>query len=412
MGYIAFSNILIFVNHRFPTYGTQTMDPEQIKTNVQSVRGTFKRRLKTDVATDDAFQLIPLKGIRLMDSKIINERMTKIMVPVTYGYDGNMKTLKQSKLGKRRLSRWTEQNILETDEESQSNVENEAHGSAIAESATSVNNIHHNTVHEIDLTLSSNDGDKRNNNITNQTNGDAITESAEILITENEITSESVDKIDLTPGLSSVGAEVDGITNQSQSKPKKVMFRRRSARLSQSSDNYGSIFSEVVPDRSVNSPDSSKVQSMNNRNHSGIRAQGERIIEITPQQNNGKQPTPRAQAGTNESRLVEVLPQSNEWQVISRDQIEADESGAQIRTLEHEHGQDDCVGRGRKLWQTRTNSISDPLFRCFNIVGHQGRDTIKVACIFCDRMKSPLTCKRGNNSNLKAHLTRVSLNSK
>lgn len=64
-----------------------------------------------------------------------------------------------------------------------------------------------------------------------------------------------------------------------------------------------------------------------------------------------------------------------------------------------------------KLWQTRNNSISDPLFYCFNSVEKTQANTIKVECLLCEsNNQQQLTCKVGNNSNLKAHLNRVSMN--
>lgn len=311
-------------------------------------------------ATDEIVEAVLLKRMKLTDFRKVNDKISKIMVPFTYGYDGSANALKMSKIGNRRMSQWNIESInkeCSADIVQKSNIENSS-----------------NEVHEVREEQS---GNLESSKDTQFIECLSLTRNLDVEI--NETNAQGFDLTD------------DPIYDQIviEPKAKQITYRRKSARLSSSRDALGSIFSERNQTEIV---DDDSIAKRSNHGEPTDEVNESRSMEPAPQHIQNEI-TSHAQTETNKSQKSEKLTQNDRQGFVSLSQLIA-------------RPRNDST----KLWQTRNNSISDPIFYCFDLVGKINTRTIKVACLMCDLRSEPLTCKVGSNSNLKAHLNRVSVN--
>lgn len=380
---------------KFQLHSAMDSRRESEKEN-RNIAASAHQKPKRRNSIDDGIKFIPLKSMKLLDIQNVNNRISKIMVPFTFGYDGSKKTIKQSKLGSRRMSQWTEECMLPKDsgmeavvdtaqlETGGENKSKQDNAEVVIESASDMEYV--------DIAQNLIDADSSFDGNANQKSVPA----AKQVTFATFATPEHIEEIDLIVG-SSEGDEIcriddeTGTNSPNKSKAARIAFRRKSARLSMSRDNLGSLFVETNPIENI----------------------------VNPIQMHSKPFEPSSEV--NKSHNSEPLPKNSRNKVVSQIQTKANESTCLTMSHNREElsqysrretvsellnkPQNDVV----KLWTTKKNSISDPLFYCFELVEQLNANTIKVACQLCDPQKEPLTCKIGSNSNLKTHLNRVSL---
>lgn len=364
------------------------MDPEQ-EMNKENSNKTEKEQLKPKRrnSTEARSDFIPLKSMKLMDFRNVTNRMTKVLAPFSFGYDGKMKTIKRSKIGNRRISQWDVRSLVQNNSETHTVVDAVQLELGDKNKSQQVDQQRFTT--ELTSDMEPNDfamdADRNLNDVI-----PTICAPAELISDANTSRSEPTEEV----GLIVLGNKNKGergcdetiseallkAADKSLSEAASIMFRRRSARLSQSLDNMGSFFLVTNPSKNVEHPNQSKP--------SELKSKMDKSRSNKPLQENCNKMVTQVQTEANENRNRADLPQ-NIREVVSK-----------LLTKP----QNDDV----KLWQTRKNSISDPLFYCFDLVEHINANTIKVTCLLCDPTKEPLTCKVGSNSNLKTHLNRVS----
>lgn len=360
----------------------------------------------------DKFQeVVPLKHMKLVDVRTFNNKITKLMVPYTYSYDGSVKTMKISKNGNRRMSEWNIENrndnsvnVDAVNTLRKSNIENESHNDGhvhdvvinetndavkfITVVQSQADNASKDVDHSVDINKTNNSGkfigvahfqpDVTNEDADNNVDVDKTNDSGKFI---SDAYSQGGDELNLIDD-NILELPIDIETHSEaplKTKPANIRYRRKSARLSMSRDRLGSY---LETSQMENKEDDS--------NNSETQAEANRIRNSEKQPRNiSDNVVPSVQAETNKCLYGEKQPQNSirgsAFQLLARS------------------GGDDSV----KLWQTKNNSISDPLFYCFDLVEKTNANTIKVSCLLCDPKNDPLTCKVGSHSNLKAHLNRV-----
>ncbi|XP_031632092.1 uncharacterized protein LOC116346286 isoform X2 [Contarinia nasturtii] len=180
---------------------------EEEKENEKTVDFKFKTP-KHRNSSDGGVENMPFKRMKFTDFQNVSNRMSKIMVPFTFGYDGSKKTIQQSKIGRRRMSQWSVQSIHDED-------------------SVVVDMVHPEPAVE---------------NKSQKLENEKISTSESL----NGVHTEPIEEVNLIEASTVVKSP-----DKSQPKAASILYRRKSARFSASGDNLGSLFIELDRNKDV-----------------------------------------------------------------------------------------------------------------------------------------------------------------